>query len=253
MRVRLQSSTPLGNCIRSNSVCGLLLPPGVGHYDDTHTWISQGGSREIATDTEVHHLTECNLFDPPSPLLFPPSPHRHWRADCKSLGLRTLAAPIQPGEVHSIFPFLQSNHAGYSLRRDDSQVHDNELPGRLWSRLSILSFFYSGSFNTRRVALEPLTLVGISLEKDIGKYQKALPIPYRRHKTQEDSEVPGYFLSAQSHCQNALRTLGCGPNPCVQLAVCGCHRCGDSDVGVLKPRRETLISIRTGYELDDCW
>lgn len=80
----------------------------------------------------------------PSPLLFPPSPHRHRREDCKGLGLRTLAAPFTPGEVHSIFPFLQSNHAGYSLRRDDSQVHDNELPGRLWSRLSILSFFLLG-------------------------------------------------------------------------------------------------------------
>lgn len=227
-----------------------LLPR--NHHDDTHGLPKQGLGKLPQTQRSIV-LRSATCLSPPAHSLFPPSPHRHWRPDCKSLGLRTLAAPVHPREAHSLFPFLQSNHAGYSLRRDDSQVHDNELPGRLWSRLSILSFLHSGSFNNTRIALELPTRDGISFEKGIRGYQKAEPIPYRLHKTRENSPVSRYFPLAEHRYQHALRALGCDPNPRVQLAVCGCHRCGDPDVGIIEPRREALIPIRTGDELDNRW
>lgn len=89
VRVRLRSTHPIGNHIRSGSV-----PPCPGVTATTRMVSPRRGSREIATDPTIHNPTECNLFDCSSPLLFPPSQHRYWRPDCKSLGLRTLAAPF---------------------------------------------------------------------------------------------------------------------------------------------------------------
>lgn len=44
-----------------------------------HAWFPQGEGLGKLPDPTIHNPTECNLFDCPSPLLFPPSQHRYWR------------------------------------------------------------------------------------------------------------------------------------------------------------------------------
>lgn len=61
------------------------------HFDNTHGLPKEGLGKLPQTSRSIDLRSATCLT--PSPLLFPPSPHRHCRPDCKSLGLRTLAAP----------------------------------------------------------------------------------------------------------------------------------------------------------------
>lgn len=111
----------------------------------THMVLPREGLGKLPQTSRSIALRSATCLTP-SPLLFPPSPHTD--TGCRIVKVWGCAPLLLHPTWRSAFPlsFLYNpiNDAGHSLRLDDSQVHDNELPGRLRSRLSILSFLHPG-------------------------------------------------------------------------------------------------------------
>lgn len=217
------------------------------HRDDSAWFPQGGGSREIATDPTVHNPTECNLFDCPQPT--PVSSEPAQILEDRIVKVWGCAPLLLHPTWRSVFPLsffiVQSCWISTEARRLASS---RQRTPRETLEPALHSFVSSpGELQQQeRIALHS---TASAWERKSGNIQRALLSSCRLHKTQENSPVSRYFPC--ENCQHALRGLGCGPDPGVQHAVCGCHRRGDPDVGVLEPRREALIPIRTGDELDD--